>query len=193
MPDDRRVLLDRYALKDKAIKVVGVGSVGTVCSVALLMAGAKDPLFLQVKEARPSVLEAYAGPSVYPNHGQRVVKGHRLMQSASDIFLGWTQDSSGRHFYVRQLRDMKLKFRIEQFESAKMVIFAEWCGGTLARAHARSGEPALISGYLGKSDTFDQAIAAFAVTYADQVERDYESFTKAVGEGKIEARMDDGV
>ena len=193
LPDDRRVLLDRYALKDKAIKVVGVGSVGTVCSVALLMAGAKDPLFLQVKEARPSVLEAYAGPSVYPNHGQRVVKGHRLMQSASDIFLGWTQDSSGRHFYVRQLRDMKLKFRIEQFESAKMVIFAEWCGGTLARAHARSGEPALISGYLGKSDTFDQAIAAFAVTYADQVERDYESFTKAVGEGKIEARMDDGV
>jgi len=193
LPDDRRVLLDRYALKDKAIKVVGIGSVGTVCSVALLMAGAKDPLFLQVKEARPSVLEAYAGPSVYPNHGQRVVKGHRLMQSASDIFLGWTQDSSGRHFYFRQLRDMKLKFRIEQFESAKMVIFAEWCGGTLARAHARSGEPALISGYLGKSDTFDQAIAAFAVTYADQVERDYESFTKAVGEGKIEARMDDGV
>ena len=172
--------------------MVGVGSVGTVCSVALLMAGEKDPLFLQVKEARPSVLEAYAGPSVYPNHGQRVVKGHRLMQSASDIFLGWTQDSSGRHFYVRQLRDMKLKFRIEQFKSAKMVIFADWCGGTLARAHARSGEPALISGYLGKADTFDQAIADFAVTYADQVERDYESFTKAVREGKIEARMDDG-
>jgi Uncharacterized protein conserved in bacteria (DUF2252) len=115
------------------------------------------------------------------------------MQSASDIFLGWTQDSSGRHFYVRQLRDMKLKFRIEQFESAKMVVFAEWCGGTLARAHARSGEPALISGYLGKADTFDQAIAAFAVSYAGQVERDYESFTKAVREGKMEARMDDGV
>ena len=134
LPDDRRVLLDRYAVKDKAIKVVGVGSVGTVCSIALLMAGEKDPLFLQVKEARPSVLEAFAGPSVYPNHGQRVVKGHRLMQSASDIFLGWTEDGTGRHFYVRQLRDMKLKFRIEEFKSAKMVIFAEWCGGTLARA-----------------------------------------------------------
>ncbi len=191
LPDDRRVLLDRYALKDKAIKVVGVGSVGTLCSVALLMAGEKDPLFLQVKEARPSVLEEQAGPSVYANHGQRVVKGHRLMQSASDIFLGWTQDSSGRHFYVRQLRDMKLKFPIEQFKAAKMIIFADWCGATLARAHARSGEPALISGYLGKSDSFDQAIAEFAVTYADQVERDHESFTKAVREGRIEARMDD--
>jgi len=192
LPHDRRVLLDRYALKDKAIKVVGVGSVGTLCSVALLMAGEKDPLFLQVKEARPSVLEAQAGPSVYANHGQRVVKGHRLMQLASDIFLGWTQDSSGRHFYVRQLRDVKLKFPIEQFKAAKMIIFAEWCGATLARAHARSGEPALISGYLGKSDTFDQAIAAFAVTYADQVERDHDSFTKAVREGRVEARMDDG-
>jgi uncharacterized protein (DUF2252 family) len=193
LPDDRRVLLDRYAVKDKAIKVVGVGSVGTVCSVALLMAGVNDPLFLQVKEARTSVLAQHAGPSIYPNHGQRVVKGHRLMQSASDIFLGWTQDSSGRHFYVRQLRDMKLKFRIEQFKPAKMVIFAEWCGGTLARAHARSGDPALISGYLGKADTFDRAIADFAVAYADQVERDYEHFTKAVCGGKIEARLDDDV
>jgi uncharacterized protein (DUF2252 family) len=193
LPDDRRVLLDRYAIKDKAIKVVGVGSVGTLCSIALLMAGANDPLFLQVKEARPSVLEAFAGRSVYPNHGQRVVKGHRLMQSASDIFLGWTEDSSGRHFYVRQLRDMKLKFRIEEFKSAKMVIFAEWCGGTLARAHARSGEPALISGYLGKADTFDRAIMDFALSYANQAEHDYDRFSKAVHDGKIEARMDDGV
>jgi uncharacterized protein (DUF2252 family) len=193
LPDDRRVLLDRFAVKDKAIKVVGVGSVGTVCSIALLMAGEKDPLFLQVKEARPSVLEAFAGPSLYPNHGQRVVKGHRLMQSASDIFLGWTEDGTGRHFYVRQLRDMKLKFRIEEFKSAKMVIFAEWCGGTLARAHARSGEPALISGYLGKADTFDRAIGDFAVAYADQVEHDYESFSKAVRDGKLEAVTDDRV
>ena len=151
----------------------------------------EDPLFLQVKEARRSVLEPYAGPSIYPNHGQRVVKGHRLMQSASDIFLGWTQDDSGRHFYVRQLRDMKLKFRVEQFRAAKMVIFAEWCGGTLARAHARSGEPALISGYLGKADTFDRAIADFAVSYADQVERDYERFVEAVRDGKLQARSDD--
>jgi uncharacterized protein (DUF2252 family) len=192
LPDERRVLLDRYALKDKAIKVVGVGSVGTLCSVALLMAGEEDPLFLQVKEARPSVLEPYAGPSAYANQGQRVVKGHRLMQSASDIFLGWTQDCSGRHFYVRQLRDMKLKFPVEQFKPAKMVIFAEWCGATLARAHARSGEPALISGYLGTTDTFDWAIAVFSMAYADQVERDYDCFAKAVREGRLDARTDEG-
>jgi uncharacterized protein (DUF2252 family) len=187
LPDDRRVLLDRYALKDKAIKVVGVGSVGTVCSVALLMAGENDPLFLQVKEARPSVLEAYAGTSIYPNHGQRVVKGHRLMQTASDIFLGWTQDHNGRHFYVRQLRDAKLKFPIEKFKPAKMVLFGEWCGATLARAHARSGEPAMICGYLGQGDRFDRAIAAFSMAYADQVEQDYECFRKAVREGRLQA------
>jgi uncharacterized protein (DUF2252 family) len=191
LPDHRRVLLDRYAIKDKAIKVVGVGSVGTMCSVALLMAGEEDPLFLQVKEARASVLEPHAGASAYPNHGQRVVKGHRLMQAASDIFLGWTHDSSGRHFYVRQLRDMKLKFPIEEFKPAKMVIFAAWCGATLARAHARSGEPALISGYLGKTDTFDQAIAAFAQAYADQVQRDHETFAQAVHLGNLESRSDD--
>jgi hypothetical protein len=114
------------------------------------------------------------------------------MQAASDIFLGWTEDSSGRHFYVRQLRDMKLKFHIEEFQPAKMVIFADWCGGTLARAHARSGEPALICGYLGKADTFDRAIASFAVSYADQVERDYEGFAKAVRERKLELRTDEG-
>jgi uncharacterized protein (DUF2252 family) len=193
LADDRRVLLDRFRLKDMAIRVVGVGSVGTVCSVALMMASAKDPLFLQVKEARPSVLEAFAGKSIYANHGQRVVQGHRLMQSASDIFLGWTQEKSGRHFYVRQLRDMKIKFRVEQFSPAKMIQFADWCGGTLARAHARSGEPAVISGYLGKTDTFDRAIAAFAVDYADQVERDYESFTKAVHDGRLETRVENEV
>jgi uncharacterized protein (DUF2252 family) len=191
LPDDRRVLLDRYAVKDKAIKVVGVGSVGTLCSVVLLMASENDPLFLQIKEARSSVLEAFAGASVYPNHGQRVVSGHRLMQSSSDIFLGWTEDSSGRHFYVRQLRDMKLKFRVEEFKPSKMAIFADWCGATLARAHARSGEPALISGYLGKADTFDQAIAQFAIAYADQVESDHACFTKAVRDGRLQARSDE--
>ncbi len=113
------------------------------------------------------------------------------MQAASDIFLGWTHDSSGRNFYVRQLRDMKLKFPIEEFKPAKMVIFADWCGATLARAHARSGEPALISGYLGKTGTFDQAIAAFAPAYADQVQRDHETFAQAVHEGKLESRSDD--
>ena len=157
LPDERRVLLDRFRLEDMAIKVVGVGSVGTVCSVALLMASADDPLFLQIKEARASVLEAHAGKSVYENHGQRVVVGHRLVQSASDIFLGWTRGEGGRHFYVRQLRDVKIKFRVEAFKASKMLQFADWCGAALARAHARSGEPAVISGYLGKSDVFESS------------------------------------
>lgn len=191
LPDDRRHLLNRYRIKDKAIKVVGVGSVGTVCSVVLLMAGAKDPLFLQVKEARRSVLEAYAGPSVYANHGERVVQGHRLMQAASDIFLGWTQGPDGRHFYVRQLRDMKIRFRVEEFKASKMLQFASWCGATLARAHARSGEPALISGYLGKSDKFDRAIATFATAYADQCERDHECLVQAIRAGRLPALIEE--
>jgi uncharacterized protein (DUF2252 family) len=187
LTDDRRELLDKFRLKDMAIKVVGVGSVGTVCSIALLMAGRKDPLFLQVKEARASVLEAYAGKSAFANHGHRVIAGHRLMQSASDVFLGWTRGKDGRHFYVRQLRDVKIKFDVEQFEPPKMLQFADWCGATLARAHARSGEPAAISGYLGKSDVFDRAVTAFAVAYADQCERDYECLKKAVRAGTLVA------
>ena len=185
-----RVLLDRYEFKDIAIKVVGVGSVGTRCSVLLLMAGDKDPLFLQVKEARRSVLEQYAGKSVFTNHGQRVVNGHRLMQSASDIFLGWTKGLHGRHFYIRQLRDVKVKPIIENFTPGFMMQFAEWCGHTLARAHARSGEPAVISGYLGKSDQFDQAIAAFSVAYADQTERDHEALAKAVRKGRLKVLVE---
>jgi uncharacterized protein (DUF2252 family) len=187
LPDDRRVLADRYEIKDMTLKVVGVGSVGTVCGIVLLMAGERDPLFLQVKQARESVLEPYAGKSVYPNHGQRVVQGHRLMQSASDLFLGWTAGRQGRHYYIRQLRDAKIKFAIEIFRSAEMMLFAECCGWTLARAHARSGEPALIAGYLGASDVFDKAIAHFATAYADQTERDYEAVVKAVRNGKLEA------
>ncbi len=167
--------------------MVGVGSVGSVCAILLLMAGERDPLFLQVKQASESVLEPYAGKSVYSNHGQRVVQGHRLMQSASDVFLGWTEGEFGRHFYIRQLRDAKIKFAIETFGSAEMVVFAEWCGWTLARAHARSGEPALIAGYLGKSDTFDLAIADFAGAYADQSEKDHEALRKAVRAGKLAA------
>ena len=191
LSDDRRVLLDRFEFKDITIKVVGVGSVGTTCAVILLMAGEKDPLFLQVKEAGPSVLEAYAGKSLYSNHGQRVVNGHRLMQSASDLFLGWTVGKrSGKHFYIRQLKDVKIKFQIEQFGSTEMTQFAEWCGSTLARAHARSGEPAVISGYLGKSDTFDKAIAAFSVAYADQTERDYQTLKSAARSGKLEVLIE---
>jgi uncharacterized protein (DUF2252 family) len=187
LSDDRRVLLDRYELKDITIKVVGVGSVGTVCAILLLMAGEHDPLFLQVKQAGPSVLEAYAGKSIHANHGKRVVQGHRLMQSASDMFLGWTEGRGGRHYYIRQLRDAKIKFAIETFGSTEMVLFADACGWTLARAHARSGEPALITGYLGTSDTFDEAIADFSVAYADQSERDHETVVKAVRAGKLKA------
>ncbi len=187
LPDERRVLLDRYEFKDATIKVVGVGSVGTFCAIMLLMADERDPLFLQVKQAGPSVLEEYAGKSIYANHGQRVVQGHRLMQSASDVFLGWTEGNLGRHVYIRQLRDAKVKFAVETFGSAEMLVFAGACGWTLARAHARSGEPALIAGYLGDSDTFDEAIADFSVAYAEQSERDQEALCKAVRAGRLEA------
>jgi uncharacterized protein (DUF2252 family) len=187
LPPYRQGLVSRFELKDFAVKVVGVGSVGTACFVALLMAGPEDPLFLQAKEARPSVLEPYAGASLFLHHGQRVIMGHRLMQSSSDIFLGWTSGRSGRHYYVRQLRNAKIKFEVERFDASHMIQFAEQCGATLARAHARTGEPATISGYLGKSDKFDRSIAAFSIAYADQAERDYESFVKAIRKGRLEA------
>jgi hypothetical protein len=154
------------------------------------MAGPKDPLFLQVKEARASVLERYAGKSVFANHGQRVVNGHHMMQSASDIFLGWGTGTTARNFYVRQLRDMKIKPAVENFSSTNMILFAEWCGWTLARAHSRDGEPAVVGGYLGKSDVFDKAIAAFAIAYANQTERDYELVKKAGRDGKLEVEME---
>ena len=186
-----RMLLDRYEIKDAAIKVVGVGSVGTACFVLLLMAGGEEPLILQVKEARASVLEDYAGKSVYPNHGQRVVNGHRLMQPASDIFLGWTEGRLGRHFYVRQLRDVKIKPAVETFGTAEMTLFAQWCGWSLALSHARSGDPAVISGYLGKSDVFDEAVAAFSVAYADQNEKDHAVLKRAIQDGKIEAVIEE--
>ena len=183
---NHRMLLDRYEIKDAAVKVVGVGSVGTACWVLLLMAGGEDPLILQVKEARASVLEGFAGKSVYPNHGQRVVNGHRLMQPASDIFLGWTEGSR-RHYYVRQLRDVKIKFAVETFGTAEMTLFAQWCGYSLALSHARSGDAAMISGYLGKSDAFDKAIAAFSIAYADQNEKDHAALKRAIRDGKVEA------
>jgi uncharacterized protein (DUF2252 family) len=187
LPHDRRVLLDRYQLHDVAMKVVGVGSVGTLCGIALLMAGKADPLFLQVKQARASVLEPFAGPSEYANHGQRVVIGQRLMQAASDLFLGWMEGKEGRHLYIRQLRDMKIKPVVEQFTPLTMRHYGKLCGWALARAHARSGEPALLSGYLGKSDRFDRAMVDFATAYADQNERDHEALRRAVREGRLEA------
>ncbi len=186
MQEDRRVLLDRFDLKDVAIKVVGVGSVGTTCAVILLMASEADPLFLQVKEARTSVLEPYAGASTFGNRGQRVVNGIRLMQSASDIFLGWTTGRAGRHFYVRQLRDLKMSAQVELFTPGVMAQYAEVCAWSLARAHARSGEPAVISGYLGKSDVFDEAVADFSFLYADQTEADHATLMKAARAGKLE-------
>ncbi len=182
-----RALLDRYELRDAAVKVVGVGSVGTACAVVLLTDGDGSPLVLQVKEARASVLEAYAGKSIFPNHGQRVVNGQRLMQPSSDIFLGWTKSRIGRHFYVRQLRDIKVKLAVETFGKAEMLLDAGWCGRTLALSHARSGDPALISGYLGKGDAFDKAIEAFSVAYADQNEEDYAAIKRAIKRGKLKA------
>src|SRR5262249_32511077 len=146
LADDRKVLLDHYEVKDVAAKVVGVGSVGTRCGIMLMMAGDDDPLFLQVKEARVSVLEPYAGKGVYTNNGQRVVEGQRLMQAASDIFLGWTIGREGRHFYIRQLRDIKIKPVVEAYDQRGLSMFAEFCGWGLARAHAKSGDPAMISG-----------------------------------------------
>jgi len=189
LPDERRVLLDRYELVDVAAKVVGVGSVGTRCAVLLMMAGKDDPLFLQVKEARASVLEPYAGKSVYKNRGQRVVVGQRLMQSASDIFLGWTRTENG-DFYVRQLRDAKIKPLVETQTPAVMLDYGTLCGRALARTHAKTGDAARIAGYVGKSDVFDEAIAEFAVAYADQNERDHRALLEAVGEGRIAAEME---
>jgi uncharacterized protein (DUF2252 family) len=161
LPEHRRLLLDRYRVQDIAHKVVGVGSVGRACGILLLMADESDPLFLQVKEAAASVLEPYAGSSRHPNHGQRVVMGSHLMQAASDLFLGWTEGQRGRHFYVRQLRDVKLSAMVETFSPATMRTYADACGWTLARAHARSGDPCALSGYLGKKGVLDEAIGAF--------------------------------
>lgn len=191
LQEDRQKLLDHFKLVDFAHKVVGVGSVGTFCGILLLMASEHDPLFLQFKQARPSVLEPYTQSSGHANDGQRIVHGCRMMQSASDIFLGWTVGDLGRHFYVRQLKDMKIKPLVEIFTPSVMQQYAELCGWTLAHAHARSGEPAQISGYLGKSDKFDKAIAAFAVAYADQSERDHEVMLQAVRAGKLEVFIED--
>ncbi len=190
LPPVYSFLLDRYELKDAAIKVVGVGSVGTACWVLLLMTNDGDTLFLQVKEARPSVLEPFAGKSQYPNHGQRVVNGYRLIQPFSDPFLGWTKGRFGRHFFFRQLRDIKISMKVETFGKVEMIAYADWCGQALALSHARSGDAAMLSGYMGKSDTFDKAIASFSFAYADQNEKDYASLNHAIKEGKIEARFE---
>jgi uncharacterized protein (DUF2252 family) len=188
---DRRYLLEQFEFTDMARKVVGVGSVGTRCWIVLMLGrDASDPLFLQVKEAERSVLEDFAGASQYANHGQRVVAGQRLMQAASDIFLGWQRtqvDPDGRphDFYVRQLRDGKFSADIEAMTAAGLRAYGELCGWTLARAHARSGDRIAIAAYLGQSAVFDQAIAEFAAAYADQNERDHQALAAAVASRRV--------
>ncbi len=186
--DDLRELLDRYKFVDFAQKVVGVGSVGTRCYVTLLRGNSdQDPLFLQIKEASASVLEPYAGKSNYRNHGERVVQGQRFTQASSDIFLGWGRLGKV-DFYVRQLRDMKVSAEVSLLDRKRLNLYAELCGGVLARAHARSGDAARIAGYLGNGDTFDKAVASFGVAYADQTERDHAALVAAIKSGKIVAQ-----
>jgi len=185
LPEERRILFDRFKLVDLAFKVVGVGSVGTRCIVALLLAAPDDPLFLQIKEARPSVLERYTGHARVAHNGQRVVVGQRLMQSASDIFLGWCRGPKGRDAYFRQLRDMKISADVETQPPDIMRAYAKLCGLTLARAHDKAGDAAMIAGYLGSSDQFDEAIGDYAIGYADEIERDYRTFVRAVRSGRL--------
>src|SRR3954468_12924220 len=186
---DRRELLERFEIVDVARKVVGVGSVGTRAFIALLQGrDAKDPLFLQVKEATDSVLESHLPKSRYRQHGERVVQGQRKMQAASDIFLGWTKGvDTSRHFYWRQLRDMKGSIVVEQMRPLGLSYYARICGWTLARAHARSGDPVAIATYLGATDAFDRSITDFSRRYADCNEQDFNAFVDAVRSGRIEA------
>jgi uncharacterized protein (DUF2252 family) len=189
LPDDRRKLLERFQIVDAARKVVGVGSVGTRAFIVLLEGrDAHDPLFLQIKEATASVLEASLPRSRYRQHGERVVQGQRMMQAASDIFLGWTKGlDTSRHFYWRQLRDMKGSALVELMAPATLRYYAQMCGWTLARAHARAGDPVVIAAYLGRADAFDQSILDFSERYADQNEQDYEQFVKAIRSGRLQA------
>jgi uncharacterized protein (DUF2252 family) len=183
-----RVLLDSYRIHDIAVKVVGIGSVGTRCAIALLMGKNNDPLFLQFKEARRSVLEQFSGiKNSFSNQGQRVVIGQKLMQSATDIFLGWSSHMGRIDFYFRQLRDMKISVKLENFRADEFIIYLGLCGRSLAQAHARSGDPAIIAGYLGRSTVFEKSIANFAVSYANQTERDYSEFIKAISSGRLYA------
>jgi hypothetical protein len=190
---DRRRLLERFRFADLARKVVGVGSVGTRAWIVLMLGrDDDDPLFLQAKEAQTSVLEPFLGKSGYANSGQRVVEGQRLMQAASDILLGWIHVSEGldgvsRDFYIRQLWDAKGSATVEAMDPVWLGKYAELCGWTLARAHARAGDAVAMSAYMGTSDSFERAMAVFAEAYADQNERDYEALKEAAASGRIQA------
>ncbi|MGL4541425.1 MAG: DUF2252 family protein, partial [Polymorphobacter sp.] len=191
LPEERQMLYDRYHFVDVALKVVGVGSVGTRCFIALFLADPDDPLFLQIKEAGRSVLEPYVPKAARVDrrsghNGHRVVLGQRLMQASSDIFLGWaTGTGHGIDYYVRQLRDMKIAPMVETQSPSLMRTYAKLCGMGLARAHDKAGDAAQIAGYLGKSDAFDESIGDYAEGYADQVERDHTSFVTAIRNGKL--------
>jgi uncharacterized protein (DUF2252 family) len=189
LQDDRRHLLERFQIVDAARKVVGVGSVGTRAFIVLLQGrDAADPLFLQIKEATASVLEPYVRKSRYRQHGERVVQGQRMMQAASDIYLGWTKGVDvRRHFYWRQLRDMKGSVDVESAIPVGLTYYARICGWTLARAHARSGDPVAIAEYLGETDAFDTSITDFSQRYGVQNEKDYEEFVNAVRSGRLKA------
>jgi len=185
------LLLDRYRIEDVALKVVGVGSVGTICGILLLMS-AGEPLFLQFKEAGQSVVEQFAGASPYTHPGKRVVIGQRLMQSATDMFLGWSYDEvNQRPVYIRQLSDAKIKPVISVMKPSNLFSYADICGQALATAHSRSGDAIILSGYMGESSTFADAIADFAVTYAEQNERDYEAMVAAERDGRIQAEREE--
>jgi uncharacterized protein (DUF2252 family) len=187
LQEDRRVLLHRHALQDVAFKAVGVGSVGTFCAIGLLTAGDGSPLLLQIKEAQESVLAPFAGASKYTHHGERVVVGQRMMQAATDMFLGWTREPvGGRHFCIRRVKDSRLANIGTQLEAA-LPFYATLCGYTLARAHARAGDAAMVSGYMGNGSPFEEAIIEFAVAYADQTEKDWNSFLAAIKGGRIVA------
>jgi uncharacterized protein (DUF2252 family) len=187
-----RWLVERFAVVDVAYKVVGVGSVGTICGIILLMSGQGDPLFLQFKQARQSVLEPYCGASPFEHAGQRVVVGQRAMQTASDMFLGWATGTGKmhRHFYLRQLNDAKIKPVIEIMKPINLKNYAGLCGRVLARAHARTGDPVVLTGYMGKSTAFEDALVDFSIAYAKQNERDHAALLAAVRNGKIEAQSE---
>jgi uncharacterized protein (DUF2252 family) len=187
LSEEKRVLLRQYRYQDLAAKIVGIGSVGKVCGVLLLLSADNEPLFLQVKEAKQSVLEPFTQKSKHKNDGERVVVGQKLMQSASDMFLGWCEGDKGRQFYIRQLRDMKIKPAVEVYDERSMNSYAKLCGWALARAHSRSGKAAQIAGYIGKSNKFQKAISDFALEYAAQNNEDYEALKEAVSDGTIEA------
>lgn len=188
LQEDRRILFDRYEPIDAALKVVGVGSVGLGAFAVLFEGGGEDdPLFLQVKQAEASILERFLGPSTYSSHGERVVAGQRRLQAASDVMLGWAVGPGGRHLYIRQLQDQKASAIIEAMTFDDLVTWGRLCGWGLAGGHARTGEPATLGGYLGTDNEIDHAIADFAVTYADQTERDHAALVAAIKSGRVAA------